>query len=153
MSFVSGPGAKAVLAACVLASFRGLPAADPPSAYQILQKNCFRCHGAAKTSGLDLRTSDSALAGGAHGAVIVAADPSQSRLYKVLTHEAEPAMPPNGKLSDDDIETIRIWIESGAAYPRIDEKEADAAAKAEMAKAGGAPDHSRGAELLGLPSR
>src|SRR5215475_7433129 len=124
--------AKSIVALYVLASFNCLHAADPPSAYQILQKNCFACHGAAKTSGLDLRTAESALAGGAHGAVIVASDPGQSRLYKVLTHEAEPAMPPNGKLSDEEIETIRIWIESGAAYPKQDEKEADAAAAAAM---------------------
>src|ERR1041384_3639897 len=125
---------KSIVALYVLVSFNSLHAADPLSAYQILQKNCFACHGAARTSGLDLRPAESALAGGAHGAVIVASDPSQSRLYKVLTHEAEPAMPPNGKLSDEDVETIRIWIESGAAYPKLDEKEADAAAKAELAK-------------------
>ena len=106
-------------------------AADP---YAILQKNCFGCHGAAKTSGLDLRTSESALAGGAHGAVIVAADPEQSKLYKVILHVAEPAMPPGKKLSDDDIETLRIWIEAGAPYPKIDAKEAGAAEKAAMAK-------------------
>jgi mono/diheme cytochrome c family protein len=107
---------------------------DAASAYQILQKNCFICHGAAKTSGLDLRTSETALAGGSHGAVIVASDPGQSRLYKVVTHEAEPAMPPGKKLTDDEIETLRIWIEAGAIYPKIDEKESDAAAKAAMAK-------------------
>src|SRR5262245_48117326 len=75
---------------------------DTSSAYKILQKNCFTCHGAAKTSGLDLRTAETALEGGAHGAVIVASDPAQSRLYKVLTHEAEPAMPPGKKLTDDE---------------------------------------------------
>src|SRR5438094_10353315 len=105
--------AKTIVVLCGLASISGLPAADPPGAYQILQKNCFACRGAAKTSGLDLCTAESALAGGAHGAVIVASDPGQSRLYQVLTHEPEPAMPPNGKLPDAYIETIRIWIESG----------------------------------------
>ena len=63
-------------------------------------------------------------------AVIVASDPAQSRLYKVVTHEAEPAMPPGKKLTDDEIETLRIWIEAGAIYPKVDAKEADAAAKA-----------------------
>ena len=43
-------------------------------------------------------------------------------------------MPPGKKLSDDDIETLRIWIEAGAPYPKIDAKEADAAEKAAMAK-------------------
>jgi hypothetical protein len=109
-----------------------LEAADP---YAILQKSCIPCHGAAKTSGLDLRTSESMLTGGDHGAVIVASDPDQSRLYKQITHVAEPAMPPGKKLSDDDIETLRVWIEAGAPYPKIDTKETDAAEKTAMAKA------------------
>ena len=43
-------------------------------------------------------------------------------------------MPPGKKLSDDDIETLRIWIEAGAPYPKVDTKDADAAEKAAMAK-------------------
>src|SRR6185369_15857948 len=66
---------------------------DNSGAYGVLQKNCFPCHGAAKTSGLDLRSQESALMGGSHGSVIVAGDPDQSRLYKLVTHVAEPAMP------------------------------------------------------------
>jgi len=109
-----------------------LRAAD--DGYNILQKNCFQCHGAAKTSGLDLRTRESALAGGMHGSVLMPSDPEESRLYKLVTHVAEPAMPPGKKLSDDDIETLRVWIEAGALYPNIDPKQADAAEKAAMAK-------------------
>jgi len=111
-----------------------LPAAHAADAYTILQKNCFPCHGAAKTSGLDLRTQASAMAGGIHGAVIVASDPEQSKLYKVITHVAEPAMPPGKKLADEDIETLRTWIESGAPYPKVDAKQASAAEQAAMAK-------------------
>jgi hypothetical protein len=123
-------------AACALACglLLPLPALNAADAYGILQKNCFGCHGAAKTSGLDLRTAEAALTGGSHGAVIVASDPEQSRLYKLITHVAEPAMPPGKKLSDDDIETLRVWIEAGAPYPKIDAKEADSAEKAAMAK-------------------
>ncbi len=112
-----------------------LPKIQAADAYSILQKNCFGCHGVAKTSGLDLRTAETALAGGMHGAVIVAGDPDQSRLYKLINHVSEPAMPPGKKLSDDDIETLRIWIEAGAPYPKIDAKEANAAEQAAMAKA------------------
>src|SRR5436309_12005437 len=104
------PALLSLAALFLIASAGDLRAADDPlSAYGILQKNCFICHGAAKTSGLDLRTSETALAGGSRGAVIVASDPAQSRLYKVVTHEAEPAMPPGKKLTDDEIETLRIW--------------------------------------------
>ncbi len=38
-------------------------------AYAILQKNCVVCHGAAKMSGLDLRTITSLKAGGERGPV------------------------------------------------------------------------------------
>ncbi|MBZ5621939.1 MAG: PSD1 and planctomycete cytochrome C domain-containing protein [Acidobacteriia bacterium] len=136
MSVVCCRLAAARFAACFFVVFLpGLRAADDTSgAYTVLQKNCFGCHGAAKTSGLDLRTSDTALAGGAHGAVIVPSDPEQSRLYKLVTHVAEPAMPPGKRLSDDDIETLRIWIEAGAPYPKVDVKQADAAEKAALAK-------------------
>ncbi|HKE21409.1 MAG TPA: PSD1 and planctomycete cytochrome C domain-containing protein [Bryobacteraceae bacterium] len=120
----------AVACAAFLCS-SALHAADP---YGILQRNCFPCHGAAKTSGLDLRTAESMMTGGAHGGVIVPGDPEQSRLYKLITHVAEPAMPPGKKLSDDDIETIRVWIEAGSPYPKVDAKETDAAEKAAMAK-------------------
>src|SRR2546427_322361 len=60
----------AVYAAAVLAVFApALRSADDvsTSAYSVLLKNCFMCHGAAKTSGLDLRTAEPALAGGDHG--------------------------------------------------------------------------------------
>src|SRR4029078_5718450 len=43
-------------------------------AYEILKANCFECHGAAKRSGLDMRTHESLMASGAHGKVIVPHD-------------------------------------------------------------------------------
>jgi mono/diheme cytochrome c family protein len=129
------PAAYSIAACLFLAHAPAVCAAyDVPAGYEVLQKNCFRCHGAAKISGLDLRTQETALAGGAHGAVIVPSDPEQSRLYKLVTHMAEPGMPPGRKLSDDDLEALRIWIESGAPYPKVDVKEADAAEKAALAK-------------------
>ncbi len=131
--FVSFGRTGALVFACGF--LPSLPLLHADDAYAILQKNCFACHGSAKTSGLDLRTAEGLAAGGAHGAVVVNSDPEQSRLYKQITHLAEPAMPPGKKLSDDDIETLRIWIESGAAYPKVDAKQADAAEKAAMAKA------------------
>src|ERR1700693_4337981 len=115
------PAAAYLLACGLLLCPPSLCAAD---AYSVLQKNCFPCHGPAKTSGLDLRTAEAALAGGMHGAVIVASDPEQRKLYKLITHVAEPAMPPGKKLSDDDIETLRIWIEAGATVQKVDGKEA-----------------------------
>src|SRR5262245_8359144 len=92
-------------------------------AYVILRQNCFGCHGAGKMSGLDLRTAESALAGGDNGKVIEPSDASASRLYQFITHQSKPAMPPGKKLPDAAIETLRRWIEAGASFDGF-EKEA-----------------------------
>jgi len=85
-------------------------------AYAILRLNCFGCHGAGKMSGLDLRTAESALAGGDNGKVIEPFDAGASRLYQFITHQAKPTMPPGKKISDAAIETLRRWIEAGASF-------------------------------------
>jgi Protein of unknown function (DUF1553)/Protein of unknown function (DUF1549)/Planctomycete cytochrome C len=87
---------------------------DPRRAFDVLQKNCFSCHGAAKTSGLDLRTGNTALAGGAHGPVIIPFKPDESKLIRLVSRAEQPAMPPGNKLSDDDVAVLRAWIEAGA---------------------------------------
>jgi hypothetical protein len=92
-------------------------------AFAILRQNCFSCHGAAKTSGLDLRTAETVLAGGDNGKVIEPFDSGASRLYQFITHQAKPAMPPGKKLPDAAIETLRRWIEAGATFDGF-EKEA-----------------------------
>ncbi|MEK7833588.1 MAG: c-type cytochrome domain-containing protein, partial [Acidobacteriota bacterium] len=68
-------------------------------AYVVLRQNCFGCHGAARTSELDLRTADGVLAGGENGKVIVPGDPQASRLFQFVTHQEKPTMPPGKKLS------------------------------------------------------
>src|SRR5262245_60074449 len=67
-------------------------------AFAILRQNCFGCHGAGKMSGLDLRTSETVLAGGENGKVIEPSDASASRLYQFVSHRAKPTMPPGKKL-------------------------------------------------------
>jgi mono/diheme cytochrome c family protein len=98
-------------------------------AYGVLQKNCFVCHGPAKTSGLDLRTSDGLRAGGDHGPVVVPYDPDESRLYKYVTHQQKPTMPPEKKLSEAEIEILRRWIEAGASLDGVREAAGGAADK------------------------
>jgi mono/diheme cytochrome c family protein len=102
-------------------------------AYAVLEQNCFGCHGAAKMSGLDLRTAESALAGGDNGKVIEPSDAGASRLYQFVTHQAKPAMPPGKKLPDAAIETLRRWIEAGASFEGF-EKEVAAGNDGEPAK-------------------
>src|SRR5688572_582971 len=84
-------------------------------AVSILRENCFACHGAAlKMSNLDLRTRESMLAGGEHGAALVPGDPDKSRLYRFIAGLENPAMPPGKPLAKDKVEAIRKWIEAGA---------------------------------------
>ncbi len=98
-------------------------------AYSILKQNCFGCHGAARTSELDLRTAEGVLAGGENGKVIVPRDPQASRLYQFITHQEKPAMPPGKKLTEAEIETLRRWIEAGASFDGFEKVVAEAAAK------------------------
>ncbi len=142
--------ARFVMACGLFACLPHLFAAD---AYTVLQKNCFPCHGSARTSGLDLRTAETALAGGMHGAVIVASDPEQSRLYKLITHVAEPAMPPGKRLGTKTSRRcgsgskrerrIRKWMRKKRMPPR---------SKPHWRSWKNAPSTPGRAELLGVPA-
>ena len=97
-------------------------------AYQILQENCFACHGAAmQMSGLDLRTREKAVLGGERGPAVSPTSLSLSLAWGFVTHAAKPTMPPGGKLSDQDIETLRKWIVAGAPFPEtaVSDEEAE----------------------------
>ncbi len=96
-------------------------------AYEILKKNCFVCHGAARTSGLDLRTAESLRAGGEHGKVVVPHDPGASKLFLAISHQGELTMPPGKKLAAEDIDKIRDWIEDGGSLDDVEEARNDTA--------------------------
>jgi len=84
----------------------------------ILKENCQMCHGAAmQQSGLDLRTRDKILQGGERGAAVTGANPGRSWLWKLVTHDGKPSMPPGRKLPDEQIEVLRKWIMAGAPMP------------------------------------
>lgn len=84
----------------------------------ILQTNCQVCHGAAlQQSGLDLRTREKILLGGERGAAVTGASLQGSWLWKLVTHQVKPFMPPGGKLAEEQIEVLRKWIIAGAPMP------------------------------------
>jgi hypothetical protein len=86
----------------------------------IFKANCYSCHGAAlKMSKLDLRTRETILKGGEHGAVVVPNNPEASLLYKLVSGAQQPSMPPGKKLAAADIEMLRTWIDRGAPYDGI----------------------------------
>ena len=102
--------------------------------YEILKANCLECHGESRKGNLDLRTHATLIKGGATGRVVVAHEPLKSRLFLLVSHaDPDDVMPlKRPKLSDDDVEAIRQWIEDGASLEAVedavpDEKRAPAA--------------------------
>ena len=94
----------------------------------VLKQNCQVCHGAAlQQSGLDLRTRQTILQGGERGAAVVGSNPGLSWLWRLVTHETKPFMPPGGKLADEQIEVLRKWIMAGAPMPEGEVSDEEAA--------------------------
>lgn len=61
-----------------------------------------------------METRDRLLAGGRHGAAIVAGKGLRSSLVQYMTGELKPKMPPNGAIDLEKIAVIRKWIDEGA---------------------------------------
>jgi len=96
----------------------GVPLAPSPVSFAkdvqpILENNCLSCHGdAMQMGGLDLRSRESALQGGAHGAVLLPANAEQSKLYRMVASLERPSMPMSGKLTAQDIATLKGHVAS-----------------------------------------
>ncbi len=89
----------------------------------ILAANCAGCHGGNIAMGkLDLGGFGGIQKGGHSGPAIVPGKSAESLLYLRITGAVAPPMPLNGKkLADEDIETIRKWIDAGAPGPAAGE--------------------------------
>ncbi len=82
----------------------------------IFTRYCFNCHGKSSPQlGLDLRSARLTMRGSQNGAVIVKGSPQKSLLWQKVSSREMPLAQFKLKLSDAEIETIRLWIESGAA--------------------------------------
>ena len=80
----------------------------------ILKANCVHCHGSeTQIMEMNLATYEGVMKGSESGAVVIAGDASASRLYRMV-HEG--LMPPDEgtTLSEEQVATIRAWIEAGA---------------------------------------
>jgi len=89
----------------------------------ILAENCFACHGPdekARKAKLRLDTRDGAAALRRGSAALVPGDSAKSELVvRISSDEPNEVMPPphtNKKLSAAQIETLRRWIDAGAAW-------------------------------------
>lgn len=83
----------------------------------ILNQNCVECHGAGGPpivleAGLDLTSYENVMKGSEFGTIVEAGNTDDSLLLLMIE---EGDMPEEGdQLSDDDINTIRMWIAEGA---------------------------------------
>ncbi len=86
-------------------------------AVAILQARCAQCHGADKTSGLDLRTREGLLNGGSRGPAVKPGDGEQSLLYRFVAGKEKPRMPMGEELAEYQVELLKQWIDKGAIWP------------------------------------
>ncbi|MGB7931361.1 MAG: c-type cytochrome domain-containing protein [Gammaproteobacteria bacterium] len=87
----------------------------------IIQKHCAECHltgqQGARESGLLMDSYESLMKGTPFGQVINPGSAMSSSLYILISGKDKLTITmPHGKkpLSDEEIETIRVWIENGA---------------------------------------
>ncbi len=84
----------------------------------VFAARCFSCHGTqVQQAGLRLDRRDLVLKGGTSGPAVLPGDPAGSRLMRAIRHQGLK-MPPNGKLSDAEVDAIDHWIRLGAPWPR-----------------------------------
>jgi len=81
----------------------------------IFDNHCASCHNPDdKKGGLDLSSFSAVLAGGNSDAVVEPQRADDSLLYKLVTHQATPKMPPkSAKLPDEKLKAIHDWIAGG----------------------------------------
>ena len=87
----------------------------------ILKQRCLECHVPGGPgyvpSGFDMSSYEAFMKGGKYGAFVVPGDPLTSTLNMLVEGRAHPSIRmPHGreKLSDREIETLRVWVQEGA---------------------------------------
>jgi hypothetical protein len=84
---------------------------------RLLRDNCLACHNPEKRKGgLDLSSRKGLAAGGDNGPVIIAGQPDDSELFKLLHADADPHMPPKQQLAPQKLQLVKDWITAGAGW-------------------------------------
>jgi mono/diheme cytochrome c family protein len=84
----------------------------------VLVEHCQKCHGPEKQeSDLRLDSREALLKGGASGPAITSGKPEKSLLVAAIRQEGDIQMPPNSKLTDEQIAAVERWIQLGAPWP------------------------------------
>ena len=96
----------------------------------LLVERCYECHsGDVREGGLRLDSRFLVLRGGDSGPAVVQDKPETSLLLQAIEYLDEPKMPPDGKLSDAELEALRKWVLLGAPWPAGDAAGAEAFAE------------------------
>ena len=92
----------------------------------LLIDKCFNCHGPeAKPleGGLNLSSRKRVLLGGDTGPAVVAGSPEESLLIDVINYGDVYEMPPDTKMTAEEIGILTKWVKDGAAWPETGEAE------------------------------
>ncbi len=88
----------------------------------VLAARCYRCHSDASEKlrgGLALDRSEGWIRGGSRGVAIVPGEPESSLLIRAVRYgDKDLKMPPDGKLTDREIDRLVEWVKLGAPAPR-----------------------------------
>ena len=106
------------------AHIQALPQATSPATsfavdiQPVFAEKCLSCHGEQlRLSGFDLRTRETAVGGGVHGAALVPGNAEQSRLFRMVSGLEQPAMPLQGTpLDAAQLAKLKQWIDEGAKW-------------------------------------
>ena len=83
----------------------------------LLAAKCQSCHGdTVAEAGLRLDSRRSLLAGSDSGPVLVPGDAATSKLLLAVRHTGDLAMPPDEKLSPEEISALDTWVTAGAPW-------------------------------------
>ncbi len=116
-----------VLMALPLASKASEPPSFSPEQFDffesqvrpLLVTHCYECHSSQSKSlmgGLHLDNRQAALDGGESGPAVVPGKPEESLIVEAVRFESFE-MPPQGKLPEQDVETLVKWVSMGAPWP------------------------------------
>jgi len=88
----------------------------------LLVNNCYTCHSAETNSKGGLRVDDrnGLITGGGRGSALTPGDPENSLLIQAINHSGDLKMPPNKKLSEEEIAHLTQWVADGAVWPQED---------------------------------
>ncbi len=86
----------------------------------LLSAHCLSCHGSQKQeSSLRLDSRDALTKGGDWGVSLDETNLGSSLLLKAVRHESDaPKMPPDSKLSAEQIADLEKWVKTGAQWPK-----------------------------------